>query len=29
MKQIEALPLYEQRASLATIDKFIAATQDG
>jgi len=29
MKQIEALPLYEQRALLTTIDKFIAAAQDG
>lgn len=28
MKQIEALPLYEQRALLTTIDKFIAAAQD-
>jgi hypothetical protein len=29
MKQIEALPLYEQGALLTTIDKFIAAAQDG
>jgi transcriptional regulator with XRE-family HTH domain len=28
MKQIEALPLYEQRALLTTIDKFITAAQD-
>jgi transcriptional regulator with XRE-family HTH domain len=28
MEQIEALPLYEQRALLTTIDKFLAATQD-
>jgi hypothetical protein len=27
MEQIEALPLYEQRALLTTIDKFLAATQ--
>jgi transcriptional regulator with XRE-family HTH domain len=28
MEQIEALPLYEQRALLTTIDKFLAAAQD-
>jgi len=28
MKQIEALPLYQQRALLTTIDNFIAAAQD-
>ncbi len=28
MKQIECLPVYEQRALLTTIDKFIAAAQD-
>ena len=28
MKQIENLPVYEQRALLTTIDKFIAAAQD-
>jgi transcriptional regulator with XRE-family HTH domain len=27
MEQIEALPLYEQRALLTTIDKFLAAAQ--
>jgi transcriptional regulator with XRE-family HTH domain len=27
MEQIEGLPLYEQRALLTTIDKFLAATQ--
>ena len=29
MKQIESLPVYEQRALLTTIDKFLAAAQDG
>lgn len=29
MEQIEALPLYEQRALLITIDKFLAAAQGG
>jgi len=28
MEQIEALPLYEQRALLTTIDKFLASAQD-
>ena len=28
MEQIESLPLYEQRALLTTIDKFLAAAQD-
>jgi transcriptional regulator with XRE-family HTH domain len=28
MKQIETLPVYEQRALLTTIDKFLAAAQD-
>jgi transcriptional regulator with XRE-family HTH domain len=28
MEQIEELPLYEQRALLTTIDKFLAAAQD-
>ena len=28
IEQIEALPLYEQRALLTTIDKFLAAAQD-
>jgi transcriptional regulator with XRE-family HTH domain len=28
MEQIEALPLYEQRALRTTIDKFLAAAQD-
>jgi transcriptional regulator with XRE-family HTH domain len=28
MKQIEGLPVYEQRALLTTIDKFLAAAQD-
>jgi len=28
MKQIESLPVYEQRALLTTIDKFLAAAQD-
>jgi transcriptional regulator with XRE-family HTH domain len=28
MKQIESLPVYEQRALLTTIDKFIEAAQD-
>ncbi len=28
MEQIKALPLYEQRALLTTIDKFLAASQD-
>jgi hypothetical protein len=27
MEQIEGLPLYEQRALLTTIDKFLAAAQ--
>lgn len=27
MEQIEALPLYEQRALLTTIDKFLASAQ--
>jgi transcriptional regulator with XRE-family HTH domain len=29
MKQIESLPVYEQRALLTTIDKFLATAQDG
>ena len=29
LEQIEALPLYEQRALLTTIDKFLAAAQAG
>src|SRR5579883_3323085 len=29
IEQIEALPLYEQRALLTTIDKFLAAAQAG
>jgi hypothetical protein len=28
IEQIESLPLYEQRALLTTIDKFLAAAQD-
>jgi transcriptional regulator with XRE-family HTH domain len=28
MKQIESLPVYEQRALLTTIDKFLATAQD-
>jgi hypothetical protein len=28
MEQSEALPLYEQRALLTTIDKFLASAQD-
>jgi hypothetical protein len=28
MEQIEALPLYQQRVLLSTIDHFLAAAQD-